>query len=107
MPPPGKLDVSGGAGLRGRLRLCSLSLMFDPDEHRLPILKFPLSKVEQLERDDAIDGAMSVKATQWLRMKAGGVDAPYVTDKSGPAVWRFSLAFAKLSALLVRAQPKL
>jgi hypothetical protein len=103
MPPPGKLDVSGGAGVRGRLRLCSLSLVFDPDDQRLPILKLPFAKVEQLDKDDGVEGALSVTATQWLRMKASGVDSPYVNDKSGPATWRFSLAFAKLSALLVRA----
>ena len=103
MPPPGKLDMSGGAGVRGRLRLCSLSLVFDPDDQRLPILKLPFAKVEQLDKDDGVEGALSVTSTQWLRMRASGVDSPYVNDKSGPATWRFSLAFAKLSALLVRA----
>ena len=102
-PPPGKLDVSGGAGVRGRLRLCSLSLVFDPDDQRLPILKLPFAKVDQLDKEDNVEGALSVTSTQWLRMKASGVDSPYVNDKSGPATWTFSLAFAKLSALLVRA----
>jgi len=106
-PPAGKLEVSGGAGVRGRLRLCSLSLVFDPDEQRLPILKFPFAKVDSCDKDDAVDGALCVTCTQWVRMKSAGVDAPYVTDKSGPASWRFSLAFAKLSALLGPAKQQL
>lgn len=106
MPPPGKLDVGGGAGVRGRLRLCSLSLVFDPDEQRLPILKFPFAKVDACDKDDALEGALCLTCSLWVRMKASGVDAPYVTDKSGPATWRFSLAFAKLSALLVRMRAR-
>lgn len=100
MPPPGKLDVSSaGGGVRGRLRLCSTSLLFDPDEQRLPILKFPLAKVDALE---GVEGSLCVTSSEWVRVKESGVDAPYVQDKSGPATWRFSLAFAKLAALLVR-----
>ena len=108
VPPPGKLEgVARGASLRGRVRLCSASLLFDPDELRLPVLRFPLAKAEALEREPAGPGAPAgdwavLRAAAWVRMKEGGADAPYVHDRSGPAPWRFSLAFAKLQALLVR-----
>ena len=112
-PPAGKLEASlcspagvgASPGLRGRVRLCSTSLVFDPDELRLPILKFPFAKVESLEREPGgggDGGTACLVASAWVRMKENGVDAPYVHDRSGPAPWRFSLAFAKLAALLVR-----
>jgi factor associated with neutral sphingomyelinase activation len=115
LPPPGKLEASlsgGGAPLRGRLRLCSASLVFDPDEQRLPVLKFPLAKVESLEREGGGggggggEGCVCLTAGAWVRLKEGGADAPYVHDRSGPAQWRFTLAFAKLAALLVRARAR-
>jgi hypothetical protein len=102
IPPAGKLDVSAGSSVRGRLRLCSMSLIFDPDEQRLPILKFPFAHVEALERDTSGE-TVCLSSNHWLRLRENGVDAPYVHDRSGAFVWRFSLAFAALAALLVRA----
>lgn len=101
VPPAGKLDVSPGSTVRGRLRLCSMSLMFDPDEQRLPILKFPFAHIDALERDAAGE-AVCLSSNHWMRLRENGVDAPYAHDRSGPHVWRFSLAFASLGALLVR-----
>ena len=106
LPPAGKLDASAGASVRGRLRLCSMSLFFDPDEQRLPILKFPFAHCEAVERDAAGE-AVCLSSTHWLRLKENGVDSPYVHDKAATAsVWRFSLAFASLNALLVRSRPR-
>lgn len=102
LPPAGKLDASAGSSVRGRLRLCSMSLFFDPDEQRLPILRFPFAHCEAVERD-ATGEAVCLASTHWLRLKENGVDSPYVHDKAATAsVWRFSLAFASLAALLVR-----
>jgi len=97
-PPPGKLETSGS--IRGRLRLCSGSLIFDPDDQRTPILKFPFGQVVSLEAES--DSVACLTTTHCVRCKENGVDAPYVHDRSTTAVqWRFCLAFAGLASLLV------
>lgn len=40
-----------GTKLKGRLRLGSRSVIFDPDDLRVPIYKFPLGDVESIEEN--------------------------------------------------------
>jgi len=74
------------------------------------VLKLPLAKVEAVTReaDETAPGSggawAAARVGAWVLMREGGLDAPYVHDRSGPALWRFALAFAQLPALLVRGR---
>jgi factor associated with neutral sphingomyelinase activation len=54
----------GGGGingkLRGRLRLLSRSLLFDPDDASVPLLKFPLAAVSRLDSTGGVHAAFEL-----------------------------------------------
>jgi hypothetical protein len=72
--------------VKGRLNLCSGSLIFDPDDTRLPITKFPYRLVEMVkEYKGPIVAQLPTKADMFavrsrgtIRMKENNVNAPYV-----------------------------
>jgi factor associated with neutral sphingomyelinase activation len=68
-PPCGALPdiysgAVGGGGvngkLRGRLRLLSRSLVFDPDDVAVPLLKFPLVAVSRLDATGGVHAAFEL-----------------------------------------------
>ena len=78
----------------GRLKLCSKSILFDPEDIAQPLLRIPLRDVDRLgvfERGSLLDRVESremfiIGAKQVIKMKAGNRDQPYVFEK----VQRFS-----------------
>ena len=89
-----------GTTIKGRIRLCSVSVVFDPDEIRAPIIKFPLKDVQQLEPETNPDGFV-LATTSFICMKENGLDSPYVFQRGKDSKrWRFELAYAGLEALL-------
>jgi hypothetical protein len=72
------------SALKGRLKLCSGSLMFDPDDFRFPIYKLPFKSVELIQQ---LSGSMAkqfegetfaVRSKVVVQMKENNEDAPYV-----------------------------
>lgn len=119
--------------LKGRLRLCSRSFFFEPDNIRVPILMFPFRKVDKIEHAAAIldtvkgesfgqgssdspnsrfkfgqasddkRGDFMVRTQLLVKMKENGVDAPYVYEK-GDSLWVFHLEYAPGGQFLGQAQ---
>lgn len=46
--------------LRGRIRLLSRSLLFDPDDFTVPMLKFPLASVSRLDATGGLHAAFEL-----------------------------------------------
>ena len=56
-------SASGGQAhrkLRGRIRLLSRSILFDPDDLVVPMLKFPLSAVSRLDSTGGLHAAFEL-----------------------------------------------
>ena len=102
---PPDVAAAGGAPpptapVPGRLRLASRSLLFDADDGRLPIIRLPFAAATSLEPGPG-GHSIQVASTLAIRMKAGGVDAPFEFDKSGaPRSWTFDLPYAPLADVL-------
>lgn len=102
-PPANRLPSAGGASLRGRLRLCSLSLVFDADERGVPVVRLPLVQAEALEAVGPASSpasALRLLARAWVLQTPG---APYAHERcgrGGAEEWRFTLAYAPLAQLL-------
>ncbi len=97
---------SGGVGesLRGRLRLCSMSVVFDPDDLSVPVLKFPLKLASGLN-PSGTQNAFTLTTTSLTCMKPNNLDLPYKQERHGPqsgSDWVFSLVYAKLESVLPR-----
>ena len=89
-PPPGASSLPApfdrpGAALRGRLRLCSRSLAFEPDALDAPVLRFPFSDVRRVERARGAARAFELVADKTVAIRPRGEDAPYVVAKATPA----------------------
>ena len=89
-PPPGASSLPApfdrpGAALRGRLRLCSRSLAFEPDALGAPVLRFPFSDVRRVERARGAARAFELVADKTVAIRPRGEDAPYVVAKATPA----------------------
>lgn len=73
----------------GRLKVCSHSVVFDPEDIRQPILRLPLRNVARIgkyERGPLLDAAptgelLMVQAGETIKMKVNNCDAPYVFEK--------------------------
>jgi factor associated with neutral sphingomyelinase activation len=117
--------------LKGRLRLCSRSFFFEPDQVRTPILMFPFRKVVKIDQavtprgtseQPASDspnsrfkfgqeaphssergGGILVQTQLLVKMKENGVDAPYVYEK-GDSLWVFHLEYAPVQQFLGQAK---
>jgi factor associated with neutral sphingomyelinase activation len=64
-----------GEGHRGRLRVCTKSLFFEPEQLSLPILRFPFGRLLQVgERADRC----VLVASEVIEMRKGGRHYPYV-----------------------------
>ncbi|MCO5581867.1 hypothetical protein L7F22_035756 [Adiantum nelumboides] len=103
--------------IRGRLRLCSKSIFFEPDDISLPIIMFPFNKVKKIEGGPEPLLSPNPASSKWsrkqegfmlgttvfLKMKEGGYDMPYVFEKQ-ESEWWFSLEFASVQQFLMQAQ---
>jgi WD40 repeat protein len=105
-PPPAKTADESGARpwwrgkVRGRVRLLTKSLVFEPADASAPVAKFAFAGVTRLEavgtRRDAFELVCSKMA---LVRGAGDADAPRAAPADALAPWRFEVsvdAFAKL-----------
>lgn len=101
--------------LKGRLRLCSRAIFFEPDYMKAPILMFPLAKVKKIEQlalpspttpapnriskwKDQQEGFV-VETRMLVKMKEDGIDAPYVLEKKD-SIWWFNFEFAPVQQVL-------
>lgn len=104
----------GGDGVqrktRGRLKLCSASLLFDPDDVRVPVTRLPFSDVQHAElvRDPELLGALpprtelfSVATTLTMEMKENNANVPYAFRRE-PALHRFSLSYGSAAQVIAR-----
>ena len=100
--PEGSLDPYPAASaaadsngkLRGRIRLLSGAVVFDPDDIVVPMLKFPLGSVRRLEALGGSADAFELVCARTVAIRPGGRDVDYAVDpdalRLGP--WRFDLS---------------
>lgn len=108
-----ELQTSHHRRLKGRLRLCSKSIFFEPDNLSLPIIMFPFNKVKRIEGGPEPIMSPSPANSKWSRqqegfmletflfvkMKSGGLDMPYAFEKQ-ESKWWFSLEFASVQQVM-------
>eukprot|EP01119_Soliformovum_irregulare_P011407 TRINITY_DN2849_c1_g1_i1.p1 TRINITY_DN2849_c1_g1~~TRINITY_DN2849_c1_g1_i1.p1 ORF type:complete len:891 (-),score=264.62 TRINITY_DN2849_c1_g1_i1:87-2759(-) len=95
--------------VKGRLKLCSASIIFDPEEIKLPILKIPFRHVDFVDKWQpnlmsklpAKADLFVIRSNMVLEMKENNTNAPYVF-KEGRADHKFSLTYVALSSFLPR-----
>lgn len=71
--------------MKGRLNLCSHSVIFDPEDYKLPIIKFPFKYIDFIRQYSGPLSSMlpqkadlfNIRARQTVRMKENNVNAPY------------------------------
>lgn len=94
--------------LRGRLKVCSKSLVFDPRDNRAPIIKFPLRScqsikevsIEGLTENGNIDnGLIEVDSAMTVEMLEQGILQPY-TFRRESGVHIFELVYLSPSVVL-------
>jgi len=100
--PEGSLDPYPGAAaaadsngkLRGRIRLLSSSVLFDPDDIVVPMLKFPLGSVRRLEALGGSADAFELVCARTVAIRPGGRDVDYTVDPDALTLgaWRFDLS---------------
>lgn len=74
------------AQLDGRLRLCSKSIVFEPTDANLPIMRFPLERMRSCPVRGSVGNLVEFEITRYFTMKARNVVAPFETvicDSSG------------------------
>ena len=96
--------------IKGRLLICTNSILFDPSDQTEPILKFPLRKCKSVGRWDKplmspITGdPMVVETKEYVKLKEGNLVKPYVFVKLDKvAEFRFVPNYTTLSSLLSKA----
>ena len=89
--------------IRGRLKVCSKSLVFDPQDFSDPVMKFPFKDTLYVaEMKGSLHTSQEVfviGSTRCSLMRENNVVGAYTT-RAERREYRFSLNFAKLSALL-------
>jgi len=90
--------------IKGRIKLCSHSVMFEPDEIKLPIMKFPFRHTTSI--DESIGPLKNmigpkaelfgIKCNITVEMKENNSNAPYVF-KEEKREHRFSLNYVALT----------
>uniref|UniRef100_H3CTM5 Neutral sphingomyelinase activation associated factor n=1 Tax=Tetraodon nigroviridis TaxID=99883 RepID=H3CTM5_TETNG len=87
-----------GRKVRGSLKICSRSIIFDPDDFKEPILKIPLrdcSRIELVEEEnnpfaERRPPAVCVLSAQVIFIKEGNIIGPYRNER-GSQKWTFQL----------------
>ncbi|XP_031555523.1 BEACH domain-containing protein lvsF-like, partial [Actinia tenebrosa] len=92
---------------RGRLKMCSKSILFDPIDTSFPILKFPLRECLRiahwtgplLSKIDTKGDVLVIESKQVIEMKEGNIVAPYrfIREKKK---YLFSFNFVALGFVL-------
>ena len=94
-PYPGAVAAADSNGkLRGRIRLLSSSVLFDPDNIVVPMLKFPLGSVRRLEALGGSADAFELVCARTVAIRPGGRDVDYTVDPDALKLgaWRFDLS---------------
>eukprot|EP01114_Cavostelium_apophysatum_P011697 TRINITY_DN260_c1_g1_i1.p1 TRINITY_DN260_c1_g1~~TRINITY_DN260_c1_g1_i1.p1 ORF type:complete len:896 (-),score=250.63 TRINITY_DN260_c1_g1_i1:12-2699(-) len=108
--PPSETDeLSFKRRVKGRLKLCSLSVIFDPDDHKLPITRIPFKLADTIEPWQgpllsflpAKADLFVIHSSGWVEMKENNANAPYVFREERRD-HRFSLNYVSLSNFLSR-----
>ncbi|CAH3169012.1 unnamed protein product [Porites evermanni] len=92
---------------RGRLKICSKSILFDPIDTSYPILKFPLRECisimhwsgSLMSRIDTKGDVLAIESKQVIEMKEGNTIAPY-TFRRERNKYLFSFNFVALNFVL-------
>lgn len=92
------------AELKGRLRICSMSVVFDPTDLRSPVLKFPLRDASSLIPESSGQGKFTLTTTSFTAMKQNNLDVPYkcVRHPKNGSDWTFTLVYANLEQVIPR-----
>lgn len=102
-------EVSGNwsqvAELSGRLRLCTKSMYFEPDDVRVPIVRLPFDSIQQLELCEA--KSFMLATNQVVKMKVDLQDTPYVFERGPLSTWFFTLPYAPTNTFMMAAQAQL
>ncbi|XP_071957305.1 protein FAN-like [Antedon mediterranea] len=91
--------------VRGRLKVCSKSIVFTPQDARFPIVKFILRNCERITRwsgnllSKLGNNVVSIEAKQTVEMKQDDVIGPYHFNKKGDK-YMFSLNFVSPEKVL-------
>ena len=81
--------------LKGRLYMCSKSLMFDPQDLSYPIYKIYYKDLRKLNKAGAgLGSSFFLEAGRYLELKGGNKNRPYVTRDSEAAEHIFELVYA-------------
>ena len=106
--PPGVLPAASdptaspsrqNGKLRGRIRLLTRSLAFEPDDPAVPVLKFPLKHVVRLDPVGSL--GFDVHAHRVLHIRPMGEDVPYhIDDDRSHPPWRFDLTHDDVAKVL-------
>lgn len=96
---------------RGRLKMCSHSILFDPLDTAYPILKFPFKDVQimnqwtgpLLSKIDSKGNVLAVETNLVVKMKEGNVIAPYVFIRER-SQYLFSFNFVPLNNVISQLQ---
>ncbi|XP_050438205.1 protein FAN-like [Adelges cooleyi] len=86
--------------LCGRLKICSLSLVFDPKDHYKPIMKIPFTQCETISKSmDDEKNTIIIVSKQYIGMLEHNVLEPYkfVNEVS---VFKINLKYAKIEDCL-------
>lgn len=69
----------------GRLRVCSESVVFEPDERALPLVRIEFAACTRVDAVSSADGTtLALSCTHLVRMREGGIDHPYLRASAGP-----------------------
>ena len=89
--------------LPGTLRVCTKSLFFEPDDFRIPLVRFPCRMIEDIEQKGT--KSFQIRTSGLTKMRANNAVQPYIHERGKYSVWIFSLlyaAFAQFNALFTR-----
>ena len=106
--PPGVLPAASdpmatpsrqNGKLRGRIRLLTRSLAFEPDDPAVAVLKFPLKHVVRLDPVGSL--GFDVHSHRVLHIRPMGEDVPYhIDDDRSHPPWRFDLIHDDVAKVL-------
>eukprot|EP01126_Amoeba_proteus_P000445 TRINITY_DN10126_c0_g4_i2.p1 TRINITY_DN10126_c0_g4~~TRINITY_DN10126_c0_g4_i2.p1 ORF type:complete len:976 (-),score=197.01 TRINITY_DN10126_c0_g4_i2:134-3061(-) len=86
--------------VKGRVKICSRSLFFDPQDERLPIFKFEFSFITKIESNT---DQFIIHCYRYMEARANNVIGPYQFNE-GNSKHTFSLNYVSLTDFLSRVQ---
>jgi factor associated with neutral sphingomyelinase activation len=91
---------------RGRLKVCSRSLIFDPLDHAFPILKIALrdcKKIESRQQQSGTSSSFVVVCSQYTEMLEGNIISPHKFVRTEMRC-QFSLSYISVDEVLPQIQ---